>query len=123
MLDGTDGWRYIGELEVGGETQTGKANEFVAYDTTLQAGDVLTLNAWSSGWASLQVFASAQNGAGWEEVTANVLSSPAGTEVETGEGAFEAPYGGHYLFLVGPVMTEEVEYLLRVDCLEDCGEE
>ena len=41
-------------------------------------------------------------------------------EVESGGRAFEAPYTGHYLFLIGPVMAEDVQYLLRVDCEDGC---
>ncbi len=120
LLGSDEGWRFVGEIEANGSTLMGSTHEFVAFDTFLAEGSELSLYAWSDGWASLNIFGARPDSDEWTEVEVSVLSQPAKPDVETGETVFTPPFEGHYLFLIGPVMNQEIQYLLRLDCVEDC---
>lgn len=120
LLGSDEGWSFVGAIDIDGDTLMGSTSEFVAFDTFLAEGSELSLYAWSDGWASLNIFG-AQPGSGqWSEVEVSVLSSPVDPEVEAGQTVFTPPFEGHYLFLIGPVMNEEIQYLLRLNCNRDC---
>ena len=115
------GWRFEGTIQPGGQTQMGATTEFVAYDSFLEAGAQMKLYGWSSGWASLHVFGTKAGMDDWQEVTQTIMSNQVNTEVEAGQNRFSVPFDGHYLFLIGPVGGDALEYLLRLECQSDCG--
>lgn len=120
LLGSDEGWSFVGPIVIDGDTLMGRTGEFVAFDTFLAEGSELSLYAWSDGWASLNIFGARPDSEEWTEVKVSVLSSPVDPEVEAGQTIFTPPFEGHYLFLIGPVMNEEIEYLLRLNCTGDC---
>ena len=115
------GWRFAGTIKPGGETRMGTANDFVAYDSFLEAGATLKLYGWSTGWASLHVFGAKAGTSDWEEVSQTIMSNPIDPDVESGQKEFTAPFEGHYLLLIGPVGNDTLDYLLRLECIGQCG--
>ena len=114
------GWRLVDAMNVSGHTLTGRTAEVIGFDASLEMGQFLQLHGWSDGWASLQVFGAPFEGGPWTEVHSAVLSNPVNQDVEAGAIEFAPPFEGRFVFIIGPVMNAEIEYLLRVDCVEGC---
>ena len=119
ILDETS-WSYEGTIEVDGETQVGLTNGLIAFDAQLSAGSELNLMSFSSGWTSLHIFGAEPDSSTWTQIESLGLSQPLDQEVEGGVVGFVAPFGGHYLVMIEPVMDEDADYLLRLECAEGC---
>ena len=113
-------WMYAGVVELGGETQLGSVTQLTAFDAQLSAGADVTLMGWSSGWTSLHVFGATPDQGSWTQIQSMGLSKPLDPNVEGGELTFSVPFTGHYLLMLEPVVDEEVEFLLRLDCVDRC---
>lgn len=113
-------WSYEGTIEVDGETKLGLTNQLIAFDAQLAAGSELNLMSFSSSWTSLHIFAAEPEAATWTQIESLGLSQPLDPDVEGGSVGFVAPFGGHYLLMIEPVMEEEADYLLRLECVTGC---
>ena len=113
-------WNYEGSIEVDGETKLGLTNGLIAFDTQLSAGSELNLMSFSSGWTSLHIFGAEPSSSTWTQIESLGLSEPLDPEVEGSTVRFIAPFGGHYLLMIEPVMEEEADYLLRLECADGC---
>ena len=121
ILD-TEEWQHAGRLELGGDTQMGKASGLVAFDARLGAGQEVVVHNFSGGWTSVHVFGAEPNTNRWEVIESVVQSQPLDSAVEGGQVEFAVPFSGHYLFMVEPILENDVDYLVRIDCQGDCEE-
>ena len=113
-------WAHAGELLVDGSTKLGTLSSLTGFDTQLDEGMRVELLGFSSGWTSMHIFGAEPDSGVWTEVITLSLSEPLDPQVEAGEIAFDAPFSGHYLLMLEPVLEEDVEYLLRLECREGC---
>ena len=119
LLD-TEEWQHVGPLEIGGNTQMGTAAGLVAFDARLGAGQEVVVHNFSGGWTSVHVFGARPSTDRWETIESVAQSQPLDAQVEGGQIEFAAPFSGHYLFMLEPIIEEEVDYLMRLDCSEEC---
>ena len=113
-------WNYEGTIEIDGETKLGLTNQLIAFDAQLSAGSELNLMSFSSSWTSLHIFGAEPEAATWTQIESLGLSQPLDPEVEGGSVGFIAPFSGHYLLMIEPVMEAEADYLLRLECVKGC---
>ncbi|MGB0646618.1 MAG: hypothetical protein ACPGQS_05540 [Bradymonadia bacterium] len=113
-------WSHAGALFVDGSTKLGELSSLTGFDTQLDEGMRVELLGFSSGWTSMHIFGAEPDSGVWTEVVTLSLSEPLDPQVEAGELAFDVPFSGHYLLMLEPVLEEEVEYLLRLECREGC---
>ena len=116
----TSEWQHVGQLEVGGKTQLGRASGLVAFDAHLRAGQDVTVRNFSDGWTSIHIFGARPSTEQWETIKSTAQSAPIDAKVEGSEIEFTAPFSGHYLFMVEPIARDQVDYLIRLDCAGDC---
>ncbi len=113
-------WNYEGTIEIDGETKLGLTNQLIAFDAQLSAGSELNLMSFSSSWTSLHIFGAEPDAATWTQIESLGLSQPLDPDVEGGSVGFVAPFSGHYLLMIEPVIDEEADYLLRLECVAGC---
>ena len=113
-------WRHVGRLTAGGQTQIGVASELIGFDAAVVEGEDLILRNFSAGWTSIHIFAWNPTAQIWETIRTQVQSAPIDANLEGGQVQFRAPFTGHYLFLLDPIDDRNVDYLLRLDCVDDC---
>ena len=119
VLDETE-WQHAGSLELNGETQMGRANGLVAFDALLSAGQDVVLHNFSGGWTTVHIFGAERDSNRWEVVQSKAQTTPLDDAVEGGRIEFATPFEGHYLFMIEPILENEVDYLMRLDCQGDC---
>ena len=113
-------WEHVGRLETGGKTQMGRAKGLVAFDAKLVAGQDVTLRNFSGGWSTVHIFGVRDGSESWETIVSTMQSSPIDAKVEGSHVDFAAPFTGHYLVMLEPILEAEIDYLLRLDCRADC---